>query len=88
MKKIILILTVFFVIFIGIDFYNSQKTVECWWGVMYPTLSFVAFESDDENEQQQASISTFNRGYYYEEEEPIKIKWAIAKWFDKYFGKE
>lgn len=83
-KKIILILILGLVIFIGISYYNSRKTVECWWGVVYPSLSFIAIEDEDEDE---TKISALDTNYYYinKEEEPIKIKIAILEWFKKHF---
>ena len=88
MKKIIIALIIFFTVFIGLEFYNSRKTIECWWGVAYPTLSFIAFEDEDED---TARISSLNSDYIYVkeyEEKPVKIKIAIVEWFKKYFGKE
>ena len=82
-KKIIFILILGLIIFIGIDYYNSQKTVECWWGVVYPSLSFIAIEDEDEDE---TKISALNTNYYYiDKEEPVKIKIAILEWFKKHF---
>lgn len=87
MKKIITILIIFFIIFIGIEFYNSQKTIECWWGVMYPSLSFIPFEDEEQN---NTKLSSNNPHYIYikqSEEEPIKMKIAIVEWFKNTFGK-
>lgn len=83
-KKIILILILGLVIFIGISYYSSRKTVECWWGVVYPSLSFITIEDEDEDE---TKISALDTNYYYinKEEEPIKIKIAILEWFKKHF---
>ena len=84
-KKIIFILILGLIIFIGIDYYNSQKTVECWWGVVYPSLSFIAIEDEDEDE---TKISALDTNYYYiDKEEPVKIKIAILEWFKKHFQK-
>lgn len=82
-KKIIFILLLSLIIFIGLDFYNSQQTVECWWGTVYPSLSFIAIE--DEEEKDTGKISSLNNNYFYLNEEPIKIKIAIVEWFKKYF---
>lgn len=81
-KKIIFILVLGLIIFIGIDYYNSQKTVECWWGVLYPSLSFIAIEDEDETK-----VSALDTNYYYinNEDEPIKIKIAILEWFKNHF---
>lgn len=82
-KKIILSLIVLILIVIGIRYYNSRKTVECWWGVAYPTLSFIAFE-DEEDTSKQIS-STDENFMYVQKEEPIKVKIAILEWFKKIF---
>lgn len=82
-KKIILSLIVLILIVIGIKYYNSRKTVECWWGVAYPTLSFIAFE-DEEDTSKQIS-STDENFMYVQKEEPIKVKIAILEWFKKIF---
>lgn len=46
MKKIIAGLIVFLIVVAGIHFYNSRKTVECWWSVVYPSLTFVGVEDE------------------------------------------
>lgn len=81
-KKIIFILILGLIVFIGIDYYNSQKTVECWWGVLYPSLSFIAVEDEDETK-----VSALDTNYYYinNEDEPVKIKIAILEWFKNHF---
>lgn len=57
MRKIIVALVIFLIVFIGLGFYNSQKTVECWWGVMYPTLSYIGI--DDETETVKTDFAIF-----------------------------
>ena len=81
-KKIIFILVLGLIIFVGIDYYNSQKTVECWWGVLYPSLSLIAVEDEDETK-----VSALDTNYYYinNEDEPVKIKIAILEWFKNHF---
>lgn len=87
MKKLIISLIICFVLFIGLEWYQSQKTVECWWGVLYPALSFIAVEDDSEDNKTQ--ISSLNPQYVYVnyEEEPIKMKIAIVEWFKNTFKK-
>ena len=46
-KKILIGILGLCIIVFGVWYYNSQKTVECWWGVLYPPLSFVGFEDDN-----------------------------------------
>lgn len=82
-KKVILSLIVLILIIIGIRYYNSKRTVECWWGVAYPTLSFIAFE-DEEDISKQIS-STDENFMYIQKEEPVKVKIAILEWFKKIF---
>lgn len=82
-KKIIFILILSILIFIGIDYYNSTKTVECWWGVIYPSLSYIGFEDEDNDEGKVSSIDT--NYYYFSEEQPVKIKVAFIEWIKKYF---
>lgn len=82
-KKIILSLIMLILIIIGIRYYNSKRTVECWWGVAYPTLSFIAFE-DEEDTSKQIS-STDGNFMYIQKEEPVKVKIAILEWFKKIF---
>ena len=90
-KKIIFILLLSLIIFIGLDFYNSQQTVECWWGVVYPSLSFIAVEDDEEvTTIHESMISSSDTNYFYLSkgkiaEEPIKLKMAIVEWFKKHF---
>lgn len=57
MRKIIVALVIFLMVFIGLSFYNSQRTVECWWGVMYPTLSYIGI--DDETETVKTDFAIF-----------------------------
>lgn len=82
-KKVILSLIVLILIIIGIRYYNSKRTVKCWWGVAYPTLSFIAFE-DEEDISKQIS-STDENFMYIQKEEPVKVKIAILEWFKKIF---
>ena len=77
-KKIIFVLLIFILVIIGVRYYNSQKTVECWWGVMYPSLSFIAFEEEDENEEKISSLDT--NFTYTKKEEPVKVKIGIIEW--------
>lgn len=81
-KFLLLILIIFVIIICGYTYYNSQKTTECWWGVLYPPLSFVGFEEDD---TQRAEISSLDEDYFYiQKEEPIKFKFAIAEWLEEF----
>lgn len=87
LKKIALGLTAILSIVIGFNIYNSFKTVECWWGTLYPTLSFVAIE-DEEREQEVGKVSSIDEKYFptiEKEEEPIKFKIAIWEWIKDLF---
>lgn len=48
MKKLVIFLFIIVLLFIGLNYYYQQKykTIECWWGVLYPNLSFIGFEND------------------------------------------
>ena len=83
-KFLLLILIIFVIIICGYAYYNSQKTTECWWGVLYPSLSFIGFE---ENKSEKTEFSSVDRNYLFIEKEndSIKIKIAIIEWFNKYF---
>lgn len=89
-KKIILSLFIIGLIIFGVRYYNSHKTVECWWGVMYPTLSYVGFE-DEENDY-ESKVSSSEIHYIptikEEKEEPVKVKIAIIEWLNSIFRKE
>lgn len=93
MKKIVIIaLIILFIIIMLFKYYDSQKTVECWWGTIYPTLSFVGFEDTDGKEQEKtAKISASDKDYIYfkeAEEKPIKIKFILFELFKKFFKEE
>lgn len=94
MKKLLIIGLLMLILVIGaVWYYNSHKTIECWWGVMYPTLSYVAIEDDDGQSKtadkgtQISSLEPNYVGYSTEktQEEPIKFKLAIIEFFNKYF---
>lgn len=82
-KKIIIGLLISFAIVCSFWYYQeTHKSVECWWGVMYPTLSFVAIEDEDKG----IATSSLNANYFVtEKEKPIKVKFAIIEWFNKNF---
>ena len=82
MKKLIISLIIVGLIFMGIGIFKSKETTECWWGVLYPSLSYVGFE----DETSATQISSVDSNYIYvKEEEPVKIKIAIVEWFKKIF---
>ena len=83
-KKLIISLFIIGLIVFGVKLYNSQKTIECWWSVMYPSLSYVEVDSKS---NEKSKISSTNPYYIYALEEPIKVKIAIVEWFKKYFQK-
>ena len=46
-KKIVIFLSLFIIVLLSWNFYQQKtKTVECWWGVIYPSLSFIGFEDN------------------------------------------
>lgn len=66
-------------------FLHSQKTVECWWGIMYPTLSYTTFEDDERDTR----ISSTEPHYIYlpknQVEEPVKVKFIFIEWLKELF---
>lgn len=85
-KKIILFLITVFSFILGFNIYNSYKTVECWWGTLYPSLSFVAV--DEEPEYTSGKISSIEEDYIpviKKEEKEISFKFAILEWFKEIF---
>lgn len=84
-KKIAISLTAILSVVIGFNIYNSFKTVECWWGTLYPSLSFVAIE--DKEEQEVGKVSSLDENYFpiIEKEEPVKFKIAIWEWIKEIF---
>lgn len=46
MKTIFIGLITLIIVLAGVYYYNSQKTVECWWSVVYPSLTFVGVEDE------------------------------------------
>lgn len=46
MRKIIISLMFVILLTLGYNYYRKQQTQECWWSVMYPSLTFVGVEDD------------------------------------------
>ena len=74
MRKIIVALVVFFVVFVGLSFYNSQRTVECWWGVMYPTLSYIGIDDETETVKTDSAIFKWFKRFVGRSEEENEQK--------------
>lgn len=90
-KKIVIFLGILFILFTGLNLYMQKRyqTVECWWGVMYPPLSFIAIEDEESATKQQVRYSSLNSDYLYiaQAEEPqIKYDFAIVKWLKEKFS--
>lgn len=83
MKKKLIIFTILFIILLfGINLYKKKtETIECWWGVMYPTLSYVGFEDIDETK-----ISSVDTNYIYIGDNKVKYKFAIVEWLENLFS--
>lgn len=45
MKKIVIFLGIILIILLSVK--NTYKTTECWWGVIYPSLSFVGIDNGE-----------------------------------------
>lgn len=87
MKKFIVCFLIFILIVLGVELFKSQQTVECWWGVMYPQLSFIGFENE---EQDMSEISSINKDYNFvaktinnNDSNKIKFKFFIFDWLNK-----
>lgn len=88
MKKSIIYFLICTLITIGIILFKQQQTIECWWGVCYPQLSFIGFEDTDENENNKLSSTDLNHKTFIkttDNNEKIKFKFFIFDWFDKYY---
>ena len=83
MKKFVICLILIFIIIMGISFFKYKTEVtECWWGVLYPTLSYVDFEDDTSI----ARISTTDTNYLYIPDTTIKTKFLIVEWLKSKFS--
>lgn len=84
MKKIVIFLGILLIIFLSVNLYikNNYQTVECWWGVMYPSLSFIALEDEEENTR----YSSLNTHFVEQEETEIKYDFMILKWLREKFS--
>lgn len=87
MKKLVIFLSLILIILLGIQVYQYyNRTVECWWGVMYPSLSFIPLE--DEDEEQNMRLSALDTDYvvFTDNNTEIKHKIWILEWFNKFLG--
>lgn len=79
-KKVVILLGILFILLTGLNYIiqTKYKTVECWWGVMYPTLSFIALE-DEEPTRYSSLNNTF-----VEQEPEIKYDFMFLKWLRQF----
>lgn len=78
-KKLVIFLSLLVILFFGINYYKKKtEAVECWWGVMYPSLSYVGFEDE-------TKISSTDIDYVYYDGK-VKYKFALLEWFDNLFS--
>lgn len=85
MKKILVLLSLILVLIIGFLYYQHKtETIECWWGVLYPNLSFIGFENEEDN----TKISALDTDYMPSttDTEEIQYKIAIVEWLNKLFS--
>ena len=83
MKKFVIYLILIFIIIMGISFFKYKtEATECWWGVLYPTLSYVGFEDDTSI----ARISNTDTNYLYIPNTTIKTKFLIVEWLKSKFS--
>lgn len=79
MKKIVIFLGLILIIILSVNLYIKRtQTVECWWGVMYPTLSFIVLE-DEEPTRYSSLNNTF-----VEQEPEIKYDFMFLKWLRQF----
>ena len=86
MKKFIICFLIAILLVIGICFFKYKtEAIECWWGVMYPSLSYIAFEDEDTS---VAKISSSDTDYMPSttDTEEIQYKIAIVEWLNKLFS--
>ena len=81
-KKIIIILIIFTLISLGINYYNSKKTIECWWTIFYPCFSYSEIENNEIEMKKIASTTNYN------ENEKIELKFFVKEWLNTFFRKE
>lgn len=78
MKKFIICFLIVILLVIGICFFKYKtEAIECWWGIMYPSLSYIAFEDGDTS---IAKISSSDKDYLYIPDTKIKTKIFIIEW--------
>lgn len=72
------------ILFTGLNYFiqNKYKSVECWWGVMYPSLSFIALEDEEET----VRYSSLDNHFYVEQEPEIKYDFMFFKWLKQKFS--
>lgn len=83
MKRFVMFISIILLLLIGISFYKYKtRAIECWWGVMYPCLSYLPVEE----EQEVARISSSDPDYIYVPDTEIKTDFYILKLFKKVFN--
>ena len=83
-KRIVILLGILFILFTGLNYFiqNKYRSVECWWGVMYPALSFVALEDEEET----VRYSSLDNHFYTEQESEVKYDFMFLKWLKQKFS--
>ena len=81
-KKIIIILIIFTLISLGINYYNSKKTVECWWTMLYPCFSYSKIENNEIEMKKTENTTNYNKN------EKIELKFFVKEWLDNFFKEE
>lgn len=80
-KRIVILLGLILIILLSINLYIKRtQTIECWWGVMYPSLSFIALEDEEET----VRYSSLDNYLYVEQEPEIKYDFMFLKWLRKF----
>ena len=82
-KKIVILLGLILIILLSVNLYIKRtQAVECWWGVMYRSLSFIALEDEEET----VRYSSLDNHFYVEQEPEIKYDFMFFKWLKQKFS--
>lgn len=83
MKKIVIFLIIMLILAIGNFTYQKYfNTVECWWGVLYPSLSYIGFEEEDTDR-----ISSSDKNYIYiAKDDDVHYKFLLLEWLHENFN--
>lgn len=78
----IIILFIAIIIFLICNYYKTQ---ECWWGVLYPNLSFIAIE--EESQESLTTLSSLTSTKISSHNEQFNFKFALIEFFNNLLGR-